>query len=69
MKRDWHPNELAQHWTLSPEERELLVNKAGATRLSCAVLPKAFQFDGHFPERRDDIAGSVVAHLTSISFH
>jgi len=27
MKQDWHPDELAQHWTLSAEERELLDSK------------------------------------------
>jgi hypothetical protein len=63
MKQDWHPDELAQHWTLSPEERELLGNKTGATRLSFAVLLKTFQFDGRFPDRREDVAGSLVTHL------
>jgi hypothetical protein len=65
MKQDWHPDELAQHWTLSPDEQELLSHKTGATRLRFAVLLKAFQYDGRFPERRDDAAGSIVAHLAS----
>ncbi|MBV8054329.1 MAG: DUF4158 domain-containing protein, partial [Deltaproteobacteria bacterium] len=65
MKQDWHPDELTQHWTLAPDERELLGNKTGATRLSFAILVKAFQFDGRFPDRREDIAGSVIAHLAS----
>jgi hypothetical protein len=30
MKQDWHPDELAQHWTLSAEERELLDSKTSA---------------------------------------
>ena len=65
MKRDWHPDELARYWTLSSEERSLLSNKTGSTRLSFAVLLKAFQFDGRFPERREDIVDSIVAHLAS----
>jgi hypothetical protein len=65
MKRAWHPNELAQCWTLGPEELELLSNKTGATRLRFAVLLKAFQFDGRFPDRRGEVAGSVVAHLAN----
>src|SRR5713101_6012106 len=65
MRQDWHADELAQHWTLSPDERELLGDKTGATRLSFAVLLKAFQFDGRFPDRREDVAGSVVVHLAS----
>jgi len=63
MKQDWHPDELAQHWTLSPEERELLGNKTGTTRLRIAILLKTFQFDGRFPDRREDVADSIVIHL------
>lgn len=63
MRQDWHPEELAQHWTLSPDERELLGNKTGAIRLSFAVLLKTFQFDGRFPDRREDVAGSIITHL------
>jgi hypothetical protein len=39
--------------------------KTGATRLSFAVLLKIFQWEGRFPDRREDIAGSIVAHLAS----
>jgi hypothetical protein len=65
MKRAWHPDELAQCWTLSPDELELLGNKAGVTHLRFAVLLKTFQFDGRFPDRRADVAGGMVAHLAS----
>jgi Domain of unknown function (DUF4158) len=41
MKQDWHPEELAHHWTLSAGELELLGTKTGATRLSFAILLKA----------------------------
>jgi len=58
MKRAWHPDELAQCWTLNPDELELLGNKTGVTRLRFAVLLKAFQFDGRFPDRRGDVASS-----------
>jgi hypothetical protein len=33
MRRDWTNDELAEHWTLRPKEKELLGNKTGATRL------------------------------------
>jgi Domain of unknown function (DUF4158) len=65
MKQDWHPEELALHWTLSESELELLGTKTGATRLSFAILLKVFQFDGRFPDRREDVAGGIVAHLAS----
>ena len=54
MKQDWYPDELTQHWTLSAEERELLDTKTSATRLSFALLLKAFQFDGRFPDRHEN---------------
>ena len=38
MKQDWHPDELALHWTLSESELELLGTKTSATRLSFAIL-------------------------------
>ena len=63
MKQFWHPDELAHHWTLSGEERALLANKTGATRLAFAILLKAFQYDGRFPEDREDVPHSIVAHL------
>ena len=65
MKQDWHPAEFAHHWTLAADEHELLGNKMGATRLSFAVLLKTFEFDGRFPDRREDVAWSVVVHLAS----
>ena len=61
MKKDWCPDELARHWSLSTDERELLGNKSGATRLNFAILLKAFQLNGRFPERQDEIADGIVA--------
>lgn len=63
MKKDWHPDELAHHWSLCPDERDLLGNKSGATRLNFAILLKAFHLNGRFPERQDDVAGSIVAFV------
>jgi hypothetical protein len=63
MKKDWHLDELAHHWLLSPNERDLLGNKSGATRLNFAILLKAFQLNGHFPERQDDVATAIVTFV------
>lgn len=67
MKHKWGtlqgPNELAHNWTLSQEERALLANKTGVTRLGFALLLKIFQRDGRFPERREDMAESTVTYL------
>ena len=37
MKRLWTAEELAEHWTLDPDELALLANKTGHTRLGFAV--------------------------------
>jgi hypothetical protein len=63
MKPDCHPNELALYWTLSQDERALLANKTGATRLGFALLLKLFQRDGRFPERRKASAENIVTYL------
>jgi Domain of unknown function (DUF4158) len=63
MKQSWHPDELARDWTLLSDERAWLAHKTGATRLVFAVLLKAFQLDGRFPERREDIPSCIVTHL------
>lgn len=62
MKKDWHPDELAQHWFLAPDEHDLL-GESVATRLHFAILLKAFQLQGRFPERRDEIAQSAVVYV------
>ena len=38
VNRDWNADELAEYWTLLPDEKRLLANKCGPTRLGFAVL-------------------------------
>ena len=63
MRRNWTANELIVQWTLQPEERALLGNKTGATRLGFAVLLKFFQFAGCFPRYASEVPPSVVDHI------
>ena len=63
MKRHWHPDELAAHWTILPDEQPLLENKLGATKLAFTVLLKYFQLAGSFPRRGEDVPSVAVAHL------
>jgi len=65
MQHEWPPDEHAPCWIFTAEERTLLANKTGATRVAFALLLKAFQLVGRFPERRDDIAENVVAHVAA----
>jgi TnpA family transposase len=63
MKRDWLTDELAEHWTLSPAQREAIGNKSGPTRLGFAVLVKFFELEGRFPREPEEIPAIVIEHL------
>jgi hypothetical protein len=61
MRRQWTADELAESWSLRPEDKALLGNKSGATRLGFAVLLKFFQYEGCFPRQRQDVSGMIIA--------
>lgn len=63
MPRDKSTSELTQHWVLSFDERSLLANKSGTTRLTFAVLLKAFGLEGRFPKRNEDVPAACVAFV------
>ena len=48
MKRAWHPEELAEHWTIVPGEWPLIEHKYGATRLGFAVIVIGWSGPGNF---------------------
>src|SRR5262245_4830676 len=61
--QQWTIDDLIDHWTLLPSERDQLANKTGATRLGFAVMLKAFALDGRFPSSLHDIAPAAIAYL------
>ena len=63
MKRYWDEQELAEHWSLSAEESELLANRTDRSRLGLAVMLKFFQMEGRFPRDRKEIPVAVRDHL------
>ncbi|MBE9230078.1 DUF4158 domain-containing protein, partial [Phormidium sp. LEGE 05292] len=63
MKRQWESEELIEHFTLLEEERTLLANKTGASRLGFAVLLKCFSQDARFPVKKQEIPKSVVSYV------
>jgi hypothetical protein len=65
MKRQWEHEELVEHWTLDIEDRILLGNKTGATRLGFAVLLKFFQHEGRFPPHKNEVPGIVITFLAT----
>ena len=63
MKHRWSNDELAESWTLLPEERESLANKSGPTRLGFAVLLKFFQHEGRFPRQPLEVPVVAVQYV------
>lgn len=63
MKRDWNASELAEHWALLSDEKQLLGNKTGVTRLGFAVMLKFFQHEGRFPRHGQELPVVVVTYL------
>jgi hypothetical protein len=62
-------DELAEHWTLLDDERELVAGKRGPTRLGFALLLKFYARAGRFPRGRaelDDQAVAFVAHQVGV---
>src|SRR5260370_24780358 len=65
MKRQWETEELVEHWTLDVEDRTLLGNKTGATRLGFAVLLKFFRREGRFPQHKNEVPALVITYLAT----
>ena len=65
MKRQWETEELVEYWTLDVEDRTLLDNKTGATRLGFAVLLKFFRREGRFPQHKNEVPGIVITFLVT----
>lgn len=60
MARTLDDGELAEHYTLTPDELALLRNKAGANRLGFSILLKHLLHRGRFPRGRGDVADNTI---------
>ena len=64
MKRNWTIDELIDHWTLTPGEREIAKRTIGVdNQLGRALLLKWFQYAGRFPQWKQEIPSAVVQFL------
>jgi TnpA family transposase len=64
MKRHWTNEELAEHWTLSSKELDLIGDsKTDHNLLGAACLLKYFQYEGRFPAHKQDVPPIVIVHL------
>ncbi len=63
MKRQWHIEELEEHFTLLPPEIDLLGRDAAHNQLGKAILLKYFQHEGCFPEKAQKIPNDVIQYI------
>ena len=64
MKRHWTKEELADNFTLSSKELDLIGDsKSDHNLLGAACLLKYFQSEGRFPAQKGDVPPIVIVHL------
>ena len=62
-RREIGLDDVIEHFTLDDGERELLRNKAGATRLGFAAMLKFLSWKGRFPRGRFELPDDAIEHL------
>jgi len=65
MRREWQPEELIECWTLLDDDRRLVANKTGATRLGFALLLKFFEEEGRFPRSPVELPAAAVEYVAA----
>ena len=66
VRAEWEPDELIDVWTLVKGDRDLIANKAGATRLGFAVMLKFSEIEDLFPTYREEVPQAAVDYLGSL---
>ncbi|MEO0683819.1 MAG: DUF4158 domain-containing protein [Cyanobacteria bacterium J06649_11] len=65
VKPNWDTEELIEHWTLLPQELELVENKVGGNKIGFALLLKHFQIFASFPNHCSSIPKTVISYIAS----
>jgi hypothetical protein len=65
VQRNWSPDELAAHWTLTDTELQLLPDRVDYNRLGFAAHLKFFELEGRFPESPQDIPAVALRALAT----
>ena len=63
MKRNWSTEEIIEHFTLLPTERQFLGVREQHNRLGRALLLKFFQYEGRFPENALEIPDEIMIYV------
>ena len=65
MRQYFTPQELADHFTLLPQEHALLANKSGVNRLGFVILLKYCHWEGRFPDHWQEVPRELVQHIAA----
>lgn len=65
MQAAWTDDQLIESWTLLDDDRLLLSNKSGSTRLGFAVLLKFFEVEARFPLSAGEVPGAAVRFVAA----
>jgi hypothetical protein len=60
VRRQWSLEDLIESWSLTDDDRRLLANKSGFTRLGFALMVKFFEIEARFPERHYEFPAAPV---------
>jgi hypothetical protein len=63
VRREWEPEDLVACWTLVEADRELIVNKTGATRLGFALQQCGLRLLGFCPADVTTAPAGAVAFV------
>ncbi|GAA3137461.1 hypothetical protein JOF29_000086 [Kribbella aluminosa] len=62
MRREWSSEDRVSSWTLVEEDRALVANRSGATRLGVRGVVKFFEIAARFP-RSAEVPTATVSHV------
>ena len=65
VKPNWETEELIEHWTLLPQELELVRNKIGGNQIGFALLLKHFQLFAKFTDNSSSIPKVIISYIAS----
>lgn len=65
MRREWDPEDLIACWTLLGDDRALIGNKTGPTRLGFALSLKFFELEARFPRHAGEIPRAATDYVAS----
>lgn len=63
MKQDWTSDEVIEHFTLQPAEKQFLGSNDPHNQLGKALLLKFFQYNGRFPENQGELLTAMIDYI------